>query len=72
MTKQDLFLECKDNLKEICGDGIPLMLTCSLSGRLVCGPHCFFTPYCHPCQETLQFSYHERNFIHSWVQNPVM
>lgn len=39
---------------------------------MVCGPHCFFTPYCHPCQETLQFSYHERNFIHSWVQNPVM
>ena len=26
MTKQDLFLECKDNLKEMCGDGIPLML----------------------------------------------
>ena len=31
MTKQDLFLECKDNLKEICGDGIALMLTVLMS-----------------------------------------
>lgn len=31
MTKQDLFLEGKDNLKEICGDGIPLMLTVLMS-----------------------------------------
>ena len=53
MTKQDLFLEGKDNLKEICGDGIPLMLTVLMSiSWLWYSTH--RVARCYPLEETAE------------------